>query len=78
MIENVNYNLGRKYDFYAIISLSQKSKREIAIAIKKEIAHKRVNIRTAFQAVALKIYMTEKGQYTQYIYPNRPGDGGRY
>ena len=40
MLENVKYNLGKKYEFYAKIPLGQRSKGETTVAIKKEIAHK--------------------------------------
>ena len=63
MLENVKYNLGREYKFYATIPLGQRSKRGTAVAIIKEIAHKRLN-----KAVALEVYMAEKGKYDQYIY----------
>ena len=62
MLENVKYNLGREYEFYAIIPLGQRSKGGTAIAIKKERAHKRLIIRTALQAVVLEVYMICKGK----------------
>ena len=39
MLENVKYNLGREYEYYATISLGQRSKGKAAVAIKKEVAH---------------------------------------
>ena len=60
MLENVKYNLGRKYEFYATIPPGQRSKGGAAVAIKKEIAHKRPNIRTTLQAVVLEVYMAGK------------------
>ena len=60
MLENVKYNLERKYEFYAMIPPSQRSKEGTAIAIKKEIAHKSFNIKTALQVVALEVYMKGK------------------
>ena len=42
----------------------QRSKGETAIAIKKEIAHTRLIIKTALQEVALEVYMTGKGKRT--------------
>ena len=47
MLENVKYNLGREYKFYAIIPPGQRRKERTTVVIKKEIAHKRLNIRTA-------------------------------
>ena len=62
MLENVKYNLGREYEFYAIFLQGQRSKGGTALAIKKEKVYKRLNIRTALQAVALELYMTGKGK----------------
>ena len=64
MLENVKYTLGREFKFYAIIPLGQRSKGGTTITIKNEIAHKRLNIRMALQAVALEVYMTGKGKRT--------------
>ena len=50
MLENVKYNRGRECELYAIIPLGQRSKGETEVAIKKGMAHKRLNIRTALQA----------------------------
>ena len=41
-------------------SLYVKEAKETAVAIKKEIAHKRLNIRTTLPAVALNVYMAGK------------------
>ena len=70
MLENVKYNLGRKYNFYTTISPGQRSKGGIAVSIRKDIAHKRLNIRTALQMAVLEVYLVGKGkeQYAQYIY----------
>ena len=64
MIENVNYNLGREYKLYAIVPAGQRSKRRTAVAIKKKIAHKRLNIRTTLQTIALELYMAGKRKRT--------------
>ena len=42
MVNNAKNNLGREYNFHATTSLDQRSKGGIAVAIKKEIAHKRL------------------------------------
>ena len=55
MLENVKYNLGRVYKFYEKIPPDQKSKGGTAVAIKKEIAQKRLNIRATLQVVALEV-----------------------
>ena len=49
MLENVKYNLGREYKFYSKIPLDQRSKGGAVVAIKKEIAHKKLNIRTTLE-----------------------------
>ena len=46
------------------------------MAIKKEIAHKRLNKRTAIQAMALQVYMT--GNLFNISSTNRSGGKGRY
>ena len=46
MLQNVKYNPRREYELYAIIPLGQRSKGGTAIAIKQEIAHKILKIRT--------------------------------
>ena len=56
MLGNVKYNLGKEYNFYATISPGQRSKGVTAVAIKKEIAHKRLIIRTTLQVVVLEVY----------------------
>ena len=55
MLENFKYNLGREYEFYAIIPPDQRSKTGTPVAIKNEIAHERLNIRMAFQAMTLEV-----------------------
>ena len=40
MLENVKYNLGREYDFYATINPGQRNNGGTAVEIKKEIAYK--------------------------------------
>ena len=64
MLENVMYNLERKYNFYATISPGQTIKWGTAVAIRKEIAHKRLNIRTTLQVVVLEVYLVEKRKRT--------------
>ena len=64
MLENVKYNLGSEYEFYATIPLGHRSKGGTTVAIKKEIAHKRLNIRKTHQAVALKVHMAGKRKWT--------------
>ena len=59
MLENVKYNLGREYEFYVKIPLSQRSKGGVAVVLKK-IAHKRLNIRTILQVVVLEVYIAGK------------------
>ena len=46
---------------------------------KKEIAHKRLNIRTTLQAVILEVYMIrkKKDNMLNISTPNRPSDRGR-
>ena len=46
ILENVKYNLGREYDFYATSTLGQRSKGGTAVAIKKEMTHTRRIIKT--------------------------------
>ena len=62
MLENVKYNLRREYEFYATIPPSQRSKGRTAVTIKKEIAYKRLNIRTILYLVALEVYMAGKSK----------------
>ena len=56
------------------------NKGRTTIAIKKKITHKRLNIKTTIQVVALEVYLIGKRKRTVcYIStPNRPGDRGRY
>ena len=42
---NTEYNIRRKYEFYAIIPPSQRSKKGTAIAIRKELSYKSDNAR---------------------------------
>ena len=42
----------------------QRSKGGITVAIKKVIKHKRLNIRTTIQVVALEVYLIGKGKRT--------------
>ena len=67
MLKNIKYNLGREYKFYITIPTGQRIKGEITVAIKKEIAHKILNITTALQVLALEVYLAGKikGQYAQ-------------
>ena len=51
---------------------SQKSKGGTAVAIKKEIAHKALNIKTTLQVVALEVYLVGKRKRTIYLkYPQK-------
>ena len=61
MLENDKYSLGREYEFYAKIPSPRIRE---AVAIKKGITHKRLNIKTTIQVVALKFYLIEKGKRT--------------
>ena len=54
MLDNPKYNIDRKY--------WQRSKGEAAIAVRKDIPHRRLNIRTIIQAVALEIQPMEKSK----------------
>ena len=60
VLKNVKYNLGREYNFYATVLPGQRSKGGTAVAIRIEIPHKRLNIRTTLQAVALDVYLVGK------------------
>ena len=64
MLENDKYSLGRENKFYATTPLGQRSKGGTAVAIKKDITHKRLNIITTIQVVALEVYLIEKGKRT--------------
>ena len=55
MLDNPKYNIDRKYDLYAKILPGQRSKDGAAIAVRKDIPHRRQNIRTTIQALALEI-----------------------
>ena len=44
----------------------KRSKGGTAVAIKKDITHKRLNIRTTIQVVALAVYLIEKGKRTVF------------
>ena len=61
------YNLGREYKFYATIPPGQRSKGGTAVAIIKEIAHKRLNIKTTLQAIVLVVFMAGKRRRTIYL-----------
>ena len=64
MLENLSIIQERKYDFQAIIPLEQRSKGGTAVAIKKEIAHKRLNIRTTLQVVTLEVQLVGENKIT--------------
>ena len=71
ILENFKYNLGREYEFYATILLGQSSKGGTTVAIRKEIAQKKINLRTTLQAVSLEVYISGKGRRTICsIYPS--------
>ena len=57
MLEKNKYNLGREYKFYATTP-------QVGEAIKKEITHKRLNVRTTIQVVALEVYLIGKEKKT--------------
>ena len=66
---------------YATIPSGQRSKGGATVAIKKEISHKRLNIRTTLQVVALEVYMTEKRKKDNILNistPHRPTDRETY
>ena len=69
MMENVQYSLGREYVF--LCRNSTRPKAGTTVLIIKELSHKRLNIRTTLQVVALEVYLVgkRKKQYAQYIYP---------
>ena len=64
MLENNNYNLGREYEFYAAVPLGLRSKGGTAIAVRKDIHHNRLNLRTTLQVVALEICLVGRGKRT--------------
>ena len=79
MLNNTNYTIERRYKLYASIPLGQRSKGGVAIAIKKEISHKRLNIRTTLQAIALEIQSMGKGKRiicSIYLPPRHNKRGG--
>ena len=64
MLENINYNLGREYEFYAAVPLGLRSKGGTAIAVRKDIHHNKINLRTTLQVVALEICLVGRGKRT--------------
>ena len=46
--------------------MGRRSKGGTIVAIKKKITHKRLNIRTNIQVVALEVYLIGKGKRTVY------------
>ena len=64
MLENNNYNLGREYEFHAAVPLGLRSKRGTIIAVRKDITHNRLNLRTTLQVIALEVYLVERGKRT--------------
>ena len=63
MLENARYNLGRECACYARIPPDKRSKGGTSVAIKKEIARKRPNIRTILQ-IGLEVYLLGKRKRT--------------
>ena len=61
MLESNKYSLGREYEFVATPP-GQRSKGGTAVAIKKDITHKRLSGRTTIQVVALEVYLIGKGK----------------
>ena len=51
-----------EYEFHAAVPLRLRSKRGTAIAVRKDINHNRLNLRTTLQVVALEIYLVGKGK----------------
>ena len=64
MLNNPNYIIDRKYDLYATILPGQRNKGGAAIAVRKDIPHSRLNIRTTIQAIALEIQPMGKSKRT--------------
>ena len=64
MLENNNYNLGREYEFHAAVPLGRRSKGGTAIAVRKDINHNRLNLRTTLQVVALENCLVEREKRT--------------
>ena len=50
LLDNPKYNINRKYDLYATILPEQRSKGGEAKAVRKDISHRRLDIRTTIQA----------------------------
>ena len=61
MFKIIIYNLRRQYEFYATAPPDQ-SKGGTALAIRKEIIHRRMNIRSILQVVTLLTYLIGKGK----------------
>ena len=59
--------LRREYEFSALVPPGQRSKGWTAIAIRKEIPHKRLTIRITFHVVALRVYLTRRGICSIYL-----------
>ena len=81
MLENIKYNLWRGYKFNESVPHGQRSKGGTVVDVKNEIAHKRLNIITTFQVVALDVYMSKKRKKTKCSLlstPNRLSNRGRY
>ena len=67
ILENDKYNLERLYKFYATTPPGRRSKGGTAVAIKKDITQKRLNIRKTIQVVSLEVYLIGKGKRTVYF-----------
>ena len=72
-MENNKYNLGREYEFYATTPLRSEKQGKDCSCNKKEITHKRLNIRTTnHPGIALGVYLIGKGKRPDlYIYPQQ-------
>ena len=55
MLKNNNYNLGREYEFHAAVHLGLRSKGGTTIAVRKDINHNKLNLKTTLQVVALEV-----------------------
>ena len=64
MLENDKYNLGKEYKFYVTTPWGRRSKGGTAVAIKKDITHERLNIKTPIQVVVLEVYLVGKVKRT--------------
>ena len=64
MLQNSNYNFGREYEFHSAVPLRLRSKGGTAIAVRKDINHNRLNLRTTLQVVALEVYLVGRGKRT--------------